>query len=230
MRYVSDSPAFAYSMSQLGCYIVVVMCRFPREHCSRMRWSMYFCSGAHVKIACATCLSTKLVLCNQPLGLSTTDNRQVPFPGGTSRIYIFVLTIDCSAHQLTFLSYSLIPIIMPRRPPPSALRLFQGPLPPRSEPKHRLPSVPSPTFYPKGALPRQPSPPPGVKPNFARVACSELTRLGPEISMYGPSPTSSPCCTTKRRRGPWDDSSSLDLHVDVDSLLAVPKPVVVCAY
>ncbi|KAI6117606.1 hypothetical protein EDD16DRAFT_1588052 [Pisolithus croceorrhizus] len=76
---------------------------------------------------------------------------------------------------------------MPRRPPPSALRLFQGPLPPRSEPKHRLPSVPSPTFYPKGALPRQPSPPPGVKPNFARVAY-------------------------------------------VDSLLAVPKPVVVCAY
>lgn len=32
----------------------------------------------------------------------------------------------------------------------------------------------------------------------------------------------------KRMRGPWDSSSSIELHVDVDSLLAVPKPVVVC--
>ncbi|KAI6036887.1 hypothetical protein BKA83DRAFT_684368 [Pisolithus microcarpus] len=105
---------------------------------------------------------------------------------------------------------------MPRRPPPSALRLFQGPLPPRSEPKHRLPSVPSPTFYPKGALP----------PVCARMACTEPTR--PSLDISGSSPTSNPCCATKRRRGPWDDSSSVDLRVDVDSLLAVPKPVVVC--
>ncbi|KAI6151043.1 hypothetical protein BKA82DRAFT_1000921 [Pisolithus tinctorius] len=113
---------------------------------------------------------------------------------------------------------------MPRRPPPSALRLFHGPLPPRSEPKHRLPSVPSPTFYPQGALPHQPSPPPRAKPSSTRVACSEL-----DTSMCGPSPTSSPCSTTKRRRGPWDHSSSIELRVDVDSLLAVPKPVVVYA-
>ncbi|KAI5983760.1 hypothetical protein EDD15DRAFT_2178468 [Pisolithus albus] len=117
---------------------------------------------------------------------------------------------------------------MPRRPPPSALRLFQGPLPPRSEPKHRLPSVPSPTFYPKGALPRQPSPPPRVQPVCARMARTEPTR--PSLDIGGSRPTCNPCSATKRRRGPWDDSSSVDIRVDVDSLLTMPKPVVVCVY
>jgi len=37
---------------------------------------------------------------------------------------------------------------MPRRPPPSSLLLVKGPPPTRAEPKHRLPSVPQPTFYP----------------------------------------------------------------------------------
>jgi len=37
---------------------------------------------------------------------------------------------------------------MPRRPPPSSLLLVKGPTPARAEPKHRLPSVPQPTFYP----------------------------------------------------------------------------------
>src|ERR1700742_487464 len=39
---------------------------------------------------------------------------------------------------------------MPRRPPPSTLRLFKAtdPLPSRQEPKHRMPSVPQPAFVP----------------------------------------------------------------------------------
>ena len=38
---------------------------------------------------------------------------------------------------------------MPRRAPPTPLRLYQGPLPPRSRPKHTLPSLPCPTFRPR---------------------------------------------------------------------------------
>jgi len=37
----------------------------------------------------------------------------------------------------------------PRRRPPTALRLVAGPLPPRSKPKHTLPSIPRPAFYAK---------------------------------------------------------------------------------
>ncbi|KAI0698489.1 hypothetical protein BC835DRAFT_1518789 [Cytidiella melzeri] len=48
---------------------------------------------------------------------------------------------------------------MPRRSPPSPLRLHKGPLPSRNKPKHTLPSVPRPTFVPlvpagPGPLPR----------------------------------------------------------------------------
>lgn len=224
MRYVSDPPAFTYSTSQSECYIVVVVCRFPKDHCNRtILWSsMCFClvAYAHVKIVCIICFSGGSLQTTAYTVHDGQSTNTVPW-WNVAHLYI---RLDF-AYRLTLFSLT-IPIIMPRRPPPSALRLFQGPLPPRSEPKHRLPSVPSPTFYPKGALPRQLSPPPRVQPVCARMACTEPTRLSLDIS--GSSPTSNPCCATKRRRGPWDDSSSVDLRVDVDSLLAVPKPVVVC--
>lgn len=38
---------------------------------------------------------------------------------------------------------------MPRRSPPSSLRLVSGPIPTRGQPKHTLPVAPQPTFYPK---------------------------------------------------------------------------------
>lgn len=61
MRYVSDPPAFTYSTLQSGCYIVVVVCRFPKDHCNRtILWSsMCFClvAYAHVKIVCIICFS-----------------------------------------------------------------------------------------------------------------------------------------------------------------------------
>jgi hypothetical protein len=41
---------------------------------------------------------------------------------------------------------------MPRRPPPSSLLLVKGPTPSRAEPKHRLPSLPQPTFYPTSTI------------------------------------------------------------------------------
>lgn len=53
-----------------------------------------------------------------------------------------------------------------RRPPPTSLRLVDGPLPARSRPKHTLPSLPRPTFHPKV------TPMPGPKPR-RRVPSTE---------------------------------------------------------
>ncbi|KIK95859.1 hypothetical protein PAXRUDRAFT_139761 [Paxillus rubicundulus Ve08.2h10] len=118
---------------------------------------------------------------------------------------------------------------MRRRGPPSALRLFQGPLPPRSQPKHTLPSIPLPAFHPAAALPHGPTPAPRSRPTH--VISPDLPPLdlavicGPNSSGdLSSTPTSSP---TKRLRGPWDDSSSVALVVDVDSILAMPKPVAI---
>ena len=42
---------------------------------------------------------------------------------------------------------------MPRRPPPTPLRLVSGPLPPRNRPRHTLPSLPHPAFHPRPPVP-----------------------------------------------------------------------------
>src|SRR5882762_8682864 len=47
---------------------------------------------------------------------------------------------------------------MPRRPPPTPLRLVNGPLPPRSRPKYTLPLVPRPTFFRPPMVVRGPAP------------------------------------------------------------------------
>ncbi|KAJ7445798.1 hypothetical protein B0H11DRAFT_402990 [Mycena galericulata] len=47
---------------------------------------------------------------------------------------------------------------MPRRAPPTSLRLVQGPVPPRSLPRHTLPSVPRPTFSQPAMVARGPTP------------------------------------------------------------------------
>ncbi|KAF9228774.1 hypothetical protein BS17DRAFT_772498 [Gyrodon lividus] len=118
---------------------------------------------------------------------------------------------------------------MRRRGPPSALRLFQGPLPPRSQPKHALPSIPRPAFHPEGTHPRCPTP----ARRSAHMTFSDLPPLDLEVAAIcksssngNSSPTSPPTSSpNKRLRGPWDDSSSIALVVDVDSILAMPKPV-----
>lgn len=47
---------------------------------------------------------------------------------------------------------------MPRRPAPTPLLLFKGPLPPRSESKFTMPSVPRPIFLPPSVVTRRPAP------------------------------------------------------------------------
>ncbi|KIJ17085.1 hypothetical protein PAXINDRAFT_167886 [Paxillus involutus ATCC 200175] len=121
---------------------------------------------------------------------------------------------------------------MRRRSPPSALRLFQGPLPPRSQPKHTLPSIPLPAFHPEAALPYGPTPalrsrPTHTFPDLPPLDL-ELAAICRPSSSGNSSSTSSPTSSpTKRLRGPWDDSSSVGLVVDVDSILVMPKPAAI---
>lgn len=46
---------------------------------------------------------------------------------------------------------------MPRRPAPTPLLLFKGPLPPRSESKFTMPSIPRPIFLPPCVVTRGPA-------------------------------------------------------------------------
>ncbi|EPQ58243.1 hypothetical protein GLOTRDRAFT_110096 [Gloeophyllum trabeum ATCC 11539] len=141
---------------------------------------------------------------------------------------------------------------MPRRPPPSALRLVPGPTPPRGQPKHVLPSLPNPTFQPPSML-RGPSPRPRTKadtmsshtrnPEPAMGAVSHLGHRShaslpaliiPGMAGMEPSPTPvtrSPSPTSssgsKFVPGPWDHSRSIVVPLNVDTLLAAPKPAAV---
>ncbi|KAH7889960.1 hypothetical protein F5I97DRAFT_1848911 [Phlebopus sp. FC_14] len=122
---------------------------------------------------------------------------------------------------------------MRRRAPPTALHLVHGPLPPRNQPKHTLPCPPRPAFHPQDCLPRGPSRPSRMRQSSpTRLVLSGLPHLNLDLAPLtwpngcdNTTPTSSP--TSKRVRGPWDDSSSVALCVDVDRLLTPPKPVAV---
>ncbi|PSR88849.1 hypothetical protein PHLCEN_2v4998 [Hermanssonia centrifuga] len=142
---------------------------------------------------------------------------------------------------------------MPRRAPPTPLRLISGPLPLRSRPKHTLPSLPRPTFYPRVTLSR------GPKPRSREVAATEEPTLQfhmtydllpgiiiPDMCTRrtsSDSDSSSPVSTNSYdtgsnpssphskgftvARGPWDHSASISVPFDVTSVLAAPRPVAV---
>ncbi|KAJ7197241.1 hypothetical protein GGX14DRAFT_471971 [Mycena pura] len=117
---------------------------------------------------------------------------------------------------------------MPRRSPPTSLRLVQGPVPPRSVPRHTLPSVPRPTFsqpaqVARGAAPRQAA---QEDPHFAgkfkalpEIVIPPNSSL-PTVVLSATSPSS-----RGSRRGPWDHSGSIQTPIDMGSLLAPLKPV-----
>ncbi|OJA12042.1 hypothetical protein AZE42_02046 [Rhizopogon vesiculosus] len=121
-----------------------------------------------------------------------------------------------------------------RRQPPSALRLMQGPLPPRTAPRHTLPSLPCPAFHPEASLPRGPAPSPRTRrADPARLAFPDLPPLDVEIATICRSASSTPTTLSssptseKRIRGPWEHSGCISVQVDVDSLIAFPKPTAV---
>ncbi|KAG2076056.1 hypothetical protein BDR04DRAFT_815317 [Suillus decipiens] len=121
----------------------------------------------------------------------------------------------------------------PRRAPPSALRLVQGPLPPRATPKHTLPSFPCPAFQPEAILPHGPMSQSRIRhadpmlPTFFDLPPLDLVIAGTYRSQLS-TPTSSLPTSGHRIRGPWNHSSSIGVQVDIDSLIALPKPAAFC--
>lgn len=136
---------------------------------------------------------------------------------------------------------------MPRRSPPTPLRLHVGPLPPRGMPKHTMPSLPRPAFY--GAAPTvNPTPGPIPRPRMTHTelpllvipepvappaALSAPTPAAPERQLWsGPSsPTSAESTRSTPRkksrefaRGPWDHSGAIHVPFDIGAVLPPPMP------
>lgn len=141
---------------------------------------------------------------------------------------------------------------MPRRLPPTPLRLHNGPLPARGKPKHTLPSLPRPVFYgptpiaattAARAVPRarmtHAELPALVIPEAAAAAIipgafsavSAMTAVEPSWS--GPSsPTSASSTASSKKsrefvRGPWDHSGSIQVPIDVGAMLPPPMPAAI---
>jgi len=107
---------------------------------------------------------------------------------------------------------------MPRRPPPTPLQLFHGPLPPRGQPKFTLPSVPRPIFHPPSVIARGPVSRERVHPVGRRTSIAESGE-GPQES---PSPLTS--SSVGKMRGPWDHSRSMSSVIG--RVVAPPKAAV----
>ncbi|TCD68227.1 hypothetical protein EIP91_011296 [Steccherinum ochraceum] len=105
---------------------------------------------------------------------------------------------------------------LPRRPPPSALRLVQGPLPHRARPKHTLPSLPRPAFYPKIHVPRT-GPTPRKRAQEALVLETQVPAIHlakvkfPELKVpgYG-SESESEGSDSESEGSTWSRRSSID--------------------
>ncbi|KAI5124063.1 hypothetical protein M0805_003890 [Coniferiporia weirii] len=144
---------------------------------------------------------------------------------------------------------------MPRRPPPTSLRLVQGPLPPRGIARHTLPSVPRPALAPLNvsretvlstdstshahanytAQPRRRSVERGLGTSGLGPGVSVGVSVGyaPGAGYSSPSSASTPSPSPQAisspplMRGPWDYSRAVSLTIDVGSVLALPKPAAI---
>ncbi|KIK63764.1 hypothetical protein GYMLUDRAFT_40829 [Collybiopsis luxurians FD-317 M1] len=115
---------------------------------------------------------------------------------------------------------------MPRRGPPSPLRLAQGPTPARSVPKHTMPSVPRPVFTPPMIVSRGANARPRVSTLQVDVVMEEIK------SCYGPVGDQSQGSILEtarelRIRGPWDHSGSISAQLERGRVLAPLKAAVV---
>ncbi|KAJ7286008.1 hypothetical protein C8J57DRAFT_1286477 [Mycena rebaudengoi] len=122
-----------------------------------------------------------------------------------------------------------------RRSPPSPLRLVLGPVPPRSQPKHTLPSVPRPAFSQPAMVARGPSPRPHADAptkEADRLLSAKFSDLPgiviPAVNSSLPSAVLGAASPSSRGslRGPWDHSGTITIAtLDVESLLTPMKPV-----
>lgn len=150
--------------------------------------------------------------------------------------------------------FELVVIPATRRPPPTALRLVSGPLPARNKPRHTLPSMPRPAFYPKVHAPNDGPKPrrrvnsvtdvlPMVEESKRLTHHSSMSESGSFVERGGNSGTSSPTLSDagsssfsrpstppmEQRivRGPWDHASAIKVNIDVEMLLAPLRPAAV---
>jgi len=138
-----------------------------------------------------------------------------------------------------------------RRPAPSPLLLATAGPVPRGTPKHRLPSIPAPSFQPAAQLPKRmthtqlpllvidpwtqnSSPSPQQYPSFRRSSSESERGWLWNLSFYHSASSStsslSPVSSSDsecrvRLRAPWDYSAPVQF--DIESLLTVPKPVAI---
>jgi hypothetical protein len=122
---------------------------------------------------------------------------------------------------------------MPRRAPPTALRLHSGPTPPRNTPKHTLPSLPQPIFHQRPShtiIPTQ------RDIGYITLDAVDLDtffikRRGRSDSTLSDSSCGSPNGSDfggeKKTimRGPWDHSRSTRVYFDVETLVRPLEPV-----
>ncbi|KIJ24771.1 hypothetical protein M422DRAFT_29237 [Sphaerobolus stellatus SS14] len=116
---------------------------------------------------------------------------------------------------------------VPRRPAPTALRLYTGPTPPRSQPKHRLPSLPRPTFQPAKTMTMTDRQVGNWGIGLASISVEDLA-LPTSPTSRGGSLDASPTRQAPKLRGPWDQSRSLsETTLNVESLIRAPQPAAI---
>jgi len=143
----------------------------------------------------------------RPLAFQNLNSKEAPVALG-----YFYVTVSAFKFHL------LLPTTMPRRSPPSALRLTTGPIPSLNQPKYKLPTVPRPTFYRPPAVARGPA------PDTICVKTPARPRTAADIA----SPSGSPMSGNGMiMRGPWDHSGSIELPIDVEAMLTPLKRVAV---
>jgi hypothetical protein len=102
---------------------------------------------------------------------------------------------------------------MPRRPAPTPLLLFKGPLPPRSESKFTMPSVPRPIFLPPFVVTRGPAPRQRVHSTAATKSVQE-SPAGSGVSVG-------------KIRGPWDHTKSYTIAAAKTATVVMPPKAAV---
>ncbi|EKM55753.1 uncharacterized protein PHACADRAFT_96073 [Phanerochaete carnosa HHB-10118-sp] len=105
---------------------------------------------------------------------------------------------------------------MPRRSPPTPLRLHQGPLPLRGKPKHTMPSLPRPAFHRPIPIAQGPA----SRPRARSIAEQDEPTLNLQSSPSSPA-------SEHFVRGPWDHSASIKVSIDISAVLPPPKQAAV---
>ncbi|KAF8275204.1 hypothetical protein EI94DRAFT_39004 [Lactarius quietus] len=105
---------------------------------------------------------------------------------------------------------------MPRRPAPTPLVLFQGPLPPRNQSKFTMPSMPRPIFLPPSVVTRGPA--------TRRRAVGDNSEL--VYGIKGVEGSSVRADGGGKIRGPWDHSGSYATIAKTVAVVVPPKAAV----